>query len=168
MATDRLPFGTRVTVAATVKPRYLRWDTTRTVYDDDGSGMFLWGREEQVDPPVLVNNDTERSDDIGEPLEGASDVPEKGIHRRLRRFSATLAGVVVGWVWRVEGEYWGPSGGHDYYTGEYDHDPGGLAETRRVKLYQVAIDPGEVGQQFHPACIVLGHPDDVRPMLTEG
>ena len=166
---DRLPFGTRVHVTANIRPVYLTWQTTRTVYDPSPSGGFRMGREVTLDPPILIVNDDE-SDHVGLQMPGGAEVPERGVHRRLRRFfdGAPGEGVVIGWVVRAEGEYAAPSGGRDPWTGEADYDPGGLTETGRHRLYQVAMDPGEVGQRFHPANILLVHPDDVRPLLTEG
>ena len=64
---SRLPFGTRVDVAAVVEPRYLTW---KTAYDP-------------FRPPVLIDP---RHEDIGDPLPDTTGVPAEGLHRRLRRF----------------------------------------------------------------------------------
>ena len=37
-----------------------------------------------------------------------------------------------------------------------------LEESGRHRLYQVALDPGEVGKRFAPADVVLVHPDDLQ------
>ena len=160
---SRLPFGTAVNLSAVVEPRYLSWRTTRTVYDPPDLGKFALGREEPVDPPELrVASHGKDATDIGDPLDSTEEIPRGGVHRRLRRFPDEAQGLVVGWVWRAEGQY------HDARVssrfGEYDEEPPHLAETRRVRLYQVAVDPGEVGEQFYPARIVLAHPDDVNDL----
>ena len=154
---SRLPFGTRVHVAAVVEPRYLTWQTERTVFDPTPRGGLRMGREVPVDPPVLIDP---RHEDIGGPLPHPTAVPDKGTHRRLRRFGRVASGVVVGWVWRAEGHYHEAS-----YHFEDDQDHAYLDEAGRHRLYQVALDPGEVGRRFVPADVVLVHPDnlEVRP-----
>ena len=112
------------------------------------------GREVPVDPPVLIDP---RHEDIGDPLPGTVDVHATGLHRRLRRFGRDASGVVVGWVWRAEGHYHEAS-----YHFEDDQDRAYLDESRRHRLYQVALDPGEVGKRFAPADVVLVHPDDLQ------
>ena len=135
---NRLPFGTRVDVVAVVEARYLTW---KTAYDP-------------FRPPVLIDP---RHEDIGDPLPGTVAVRAPGLHRRLRRFRRAASGVVVGWVWRAEGHYHEAS-----YHFEDDQDHAYLDESGRHRLYQVALDPGEVGGRFAPADVVLVHPDDVE------
>ena len=149
---SRLPFGTRVHVTAVVEPRYLAWQTERTI-----GHPYRQSLTAPVDPPVLIDP---RHEDIGDPLPGTTDVRATGLHRRLRRFGRDVSGVVVGWVWRAEGHYHEAS-----YHFEDDQDHAYLDESRRHRLYQVAVDPGEVGRRFVPADIVLVHPDnlEVRP-----
>ena len=153
---NRLPFGTRVDVAAVVEARYLTWQTERTVFDPTPRGGLRMGREVPVDPPVLTD---ERNpfQSVGDPLPGTTDVPASGTHRRLRRFGREASGVVVGWVWRAEGHYHEAS-----YHFEDDQDRAYLDESGRHRLYQVALDPGEVGGRFVPADVVLVHPDDIE------
>ena len=153
---SRLPFGTRVDVAAVVEPRYLTWKTERTVFDPSSLGPMRMGRQVPVDPPVLTD---ERHEDIGDPLPGTTDVPASGTHRRLRRFRRAASGVVVGWVWRTEGAY--HEGYVTFYMEPVEHGPY-LDESGRHRLYQVALDPGEVGGRFVPADVVLVHPDDIE------
>jgi len=155
---NRLPFGTRVHVAAVVEPRYLTWQTRRTVFDPSSLGPMRMGRQVPVDPPVLIDP---RHEHIGDPLPGTTDVRAGGLHRRLRRFGQDASGVVVGWVWRAEGHY------HEadeprYFDEEGDGGQAYLDESGRHRLYQVALDPGEVGKRFAPADVVLVHPDDVE------
>ena len=157
---NRLPFSTRVDVAAVVEPRYLSWQTERTVFDPTPRGGLRMGREVPVDPPVLTVKGDEH-EPFGDPLPGTVDVPAEGLHRRLRRFGRDASGVVVGWVWRAEGHY------HEadqprYFDEEGDGGQAYLDESRRHRLYQVALDPGEVGNRFVPADIVLVHPDDLE------
>ena len=155
---NRLPFGTRVHVAAVVEPRYLTWQTRRLSFNPSLLGTFMIGRDVPVDPPVLTD---ERHEDIGDPLPDTTDVRAGGLHRRLRRFGRDASGVVVGWVWRAEGHY------HEADEPRY-FDEGGdggqayLEESGRHRLYQVALDPGEVGKRFAPADVVLVHPDDLE------
>ena len=151
---SRLPFGTRVHVTAVVEPRYLAWQTERTI-----GHPYRQSLKAPVNPPVLtVEGDAHEP--TGGPLPGTTAVPDKGTHRRLRRFGRDVPGVVVGWVWRAEGHYHEAS-----YHFEDDQDHAYLDESRRHRLYQVAVDPGEVGRRFVPADIVLVHPDnlEVRP-----
>ena len=157
-----LPFGTPARVTSAVEPRYLHWITSRTVYDPPTpSGGFRLGREVPVDPPVLeVESSKHAPDDLGDPLPDTDEVPLDGIHRRLRRFPLDDArGIIVGWVYRAEGRY---SPGYVSGWDEPEEQPPYLSETGRHRLYQIAIDPGEVGNQFHPARIILAHPDDVK------
>ena len=155
---SRLPFCTRVDVAAVVEARYLTWKTERTVVDPSSLGPMRMGRGVPVDPPVLIDP---RHEHIGDPLPGTTDVRATGLHRRLRRFGRDASGVVVGWVWRAEGHY------HEADEPRY-FDEGGdggqayLDESGRHRLYQVALDPGEVGKRFVPADVVLVHPDDLQ------
>ena len=135
---SRLPFGTRVDVVAVVEARYLTW---KTAYDP-------------FRPPVLIDP---RHEHIGDPLPDTTTVRAGGLHRRLRRFRRDASGVVVGWVWRAEGHYHEAS-----YHFEDDQDRAYLDESRRHRLYQVALDPGEVGKRFAPADVVLVHPDDLQ------
>ena len=153
---SRLPFGTRVDVAAVVEPRYLSWQTERTVFDPSLRGGLRMGREVSVDPPVLIDP---RHEDIGDPLPDTTAVRAPGTHRRLRRFRRAASGVVVGWVWRAEGAY--HEGYVTFYMEPEEHGPY-LDETGRHRLYQVALDPGEVGRRFAPADVVLVHPDDIE------
>ena len=155
---NRLPFSTRVHVAAVVEPRYLTWQTERTVFDPSLRGGLRMGREVPVDPPVLTD---ERNlfQSVGDPLPGTTDVPASGTHRRLRRFGQDVSGVVVGWVWRAEGAY--HEGYVTFYMEPEEHGPY-LDESGRHRLYQVALDPGEVGKRFAPADVVLVHPDDLQ------
>lgn len=169
---DHLPFGAHVLVAHRVEPRYLKWHTTLTTRHEAGLlGGFRKADEVPLDPPVLGTDRWHpadfgvREEDIGEPCSGSTDIPERGTHRRLRRFPEETSGLVVGWVWRAEGSY-----REGYvraaYDGEPDDQPPYLAESGRIRLYQVAVDPGEVGQRFFPARIVLAHPDDVREVAS--
>jgi len=137
---SRLPFGTRVDVVAVVEARYLTW---KTAYDP-------------FRPPVLIDP---RHEDIGDPLPGTVAVRAPGLHRRLRWFGREASGVVVGWVWRTEGAY--HEGYVTFYMEPEEHGPY-LDETGRHRLYQVALDPGEVGGRFAPADVVLVHPDDIE------
>ena len=149
-----LTFGTRVHVDMIVEPRYLTWQTERTVFDPTPRGKMRIGREVPVDPPVLIDP---RHEHIGDPLPDTTTVRAGGLHRRLRRFRRDASGVVVGWVWRAEGHYHEAS-----YHFEDDQDRAYLNESRRHRLYQVALDPGEVGNRFVPADVVLVHPDDLQ------
>ena len=153
---NRLPFGARVDVAAVVEARYLTWQTERTVFDPSLRGGLRMGREVSVDPPVLIDP---RHEDIGDPLPGTVAVRAPGLHRRLRWFGREASGVVVGWVWRTEGAY--HEGYVTFYMEPEEHGPY-LDETGRHRLYQVALDPGEVGRRFVPADVVLVHPDDIE------
>ena len=155
---NRLPFGTRVDVAAVVEARYLSWQTERTVFDPTPRGGLRMGREVPVDPPVLTVKGDEH-EPLGDPLPGTTDVPVSGTHRRLRRFGREASGVVVGWVWRAEGAY--HEGYVTFYMESEEHGPY-LDESGRHRLYQVALDPGEVGGRFVPADVVLVHPDDIE------
>ena len=148
---NRLPFGTRVDVAAVVEPRYLSWQTNRPIYHPYRQSLTA-----PVDPPVLTVKGDEH-EPLGDPLPGTTDVPASGTHRRLRRFGREASGVVVGWVWRAEGHYHEAS-----YHFEDDQDHAYLDESGRHRLYQVALDPGEVGGRFAPADVVLVHPDDIE------
>ena len=147
---SRLPFGTRVDVAAVVEPRYLTWQTARTI-----GHPYRQSLTAPVDPPVLIVEGDEY-EPTGGPLPYTTAVPDKGTHRRLRRFGRDVSGVVVGWVWRAEGHYHEAS-----YHFEDDQDRAYLDESGRHRLYQVAVDPGDVGKRFAPAYIVLVHPDDI-------
>ena len=151
---NRLPFGTRVHVTAVVEPRYLSWQTARPIYHPYRQSLTA-----PVDPFVLTVND-DAHETLGGPLPHTTAVPTSGLHRRLRRFGREASGVVVGWVWRAEGHYHEAS-----YHFEDDQDRAYLDESGRHRLYQVALDPGEVGRRFVPADIVLVHPDnlEVRP-----
>ena len=151
---SRLPFGTRVHVTAVVEPRYLTCKPEHSVADHGPRGTFLRHHKVPVDPPVLIDP---RHGDIGDPLPHTTDVPASGLHRRLRRFGRDVSGVVVGWVWRAEGHYQKTS----YHFENYQNRPY-LEESGRHRLYQVAVDPGEVGKRFAPAYIVLVHPDDLE------
>ena len=155
---SRLPFGTRVDVAAVVEPRYLTWQTERTVFDPTPRGGLRMGREVPVDPPVLTVKGDEH-EPLGDPLPDTTGVPAEGLHRRLRRFGREASGVVVGWVWRAEGAY--HEGYVTFYMEPEEHGPY-LDETGRHRMYQVALDPGEVGRRFVPADVVLVHPDDTE------
>ena len=154
---SRLPFSTRVHVVAVVEPRYLTWQTRRLSFNPSLLGTFMIGRDVPVDPPVLTD---ERNpfQSIGDPLPGTTDVPASGTHRRLRRSGQDVSGVVVGWVWRAEGHYQKTS----YHFEEDYQDRPYLEESGRHRLYQVALDPGEVGKRFAPADVVLVHPDDLQ------
>lgn len=166
--TDHLPFGTPVTVSHRVEARYLRWHTTRQV--DAGPGLFGPIRRVEtvtLDTPVLGIADPQFPDlgidtAIGFPCPGAEPVPEKGTYRRLRRYADRASGLVVGWVWRAEGQYHAAIRGGYSIDGDYDAEQAFLAESGRIRLYQVAVDPGEVGDRFHPARIALAHPNDVE------
>ena len=153
---NRLPFGTRVDVAAVVEPRYLTWQTERTVFDPTPRGGLRMGREVPVDPPVLTVKGDEH-EPLGDPLPGTVDVPAEGLHRRLRRFGREVSGVVVGWVWRAEGSYHEAS-----YHFEEDQDQPYLDASGRYWLYQVALDPGDPGRRPWPVTIVLAYLDDVE------
>ena len=153
---SRLPFSTRVHVVAVVEPRYLTWQTRRTVFDPSLREGWRMGREAPVDPPVLIDPRHE-DEPLGGPLPHTTTVRAGGLHRRLRRFRRDASGVVVGWVWRAEGHYHEAS-----YHFEDDQDRAYLDESRRHRLYQVALDPGEVGKRFVPADVVLVHPDDLQ------
>ena len=150
---NRLPFGTRVDVAMVVEPRYLAWQTERTI-----GHPYRQSLTAPVDPPVLTVEGDEH-EPTGGPLFDTTDVPAGGTHRRLRRFRREASGVVVGWVWRAEGAYHG--GYVTGYTEPEGHGPY-LDESRRHRLYQVAVDPGDVGRRFVPADIVLVHPDNLE------
>ena len=149
---SRLPFGTRVRVAAVVEPRYLSWQTNRPIYHPYRQSLTA-----PVDPPVLTVKGDEH-EPLGDPLPGTTVVPASGLHRRLRRFGREASGVVVGWVWRAEGAY--HEGYVTFYMEPEEHGPY-LDESGRHRLYQVALDPGEVGRRFVPADVVLVHPDDI-------
>lgn len=162
-ATPLPAFGTRVNVRATVEPRYLRWVTERR--RDFSLGILSFGTDtEPVDPPVLEDASAVPKGPIGEPLLGSPDVPDKGIHRRLRRFDADTTGIVIGSVLRQEGYYVEGSSSVNPVTGEYDGEEPRLAPARTVRLVQVACQPdGPRG----PAKTVLTHPDDISPVLAQ-
>lgn len=148
--TDPIPFGAHVHVRATVEPRYLRWVTERRKHID-GFVLSFDTDTEPVDPPALADDSAIPKGPIGDPLPGSPDVPDNGVHRRLRRLDADTTGVVVGSVLRKEGRYIEGGSGFD--------EPAFLSPAHTVRLVQVACEPdGPRG----PARIVLAHPDDVE------
>jgi hypothetical protein len=161
---SRLPFGTPVTFPAIVEPRYLKWQTETIAYEPVRFDGFRLGHEVTLDPPALVCNDREW-EPIGDPLPGTADVPagSTGVHRRLRRFPVSGGtGLVVGWTFRIEGEHYAQHSSHNPYTGEHDYEPGGIAETGRYWLYQVAVDTGDGTRHAAPAHVVLVYPTDAK------
>lgn len=96
----------------------------------------------------------------GSPLPKPSPLPDtQGTFRVLRRFPRDARGLVVGRTWRLEGRYH-----HASTAYRDDYDPARLESFRRVEVYQVAIDPGDVGQRRYRADIALALPNDLSAL----
>ena len=160
-------FGDRVRVHHVLRPLYLKWLTHVSVPVPSGHGPFMLNEEREVEPRLAVADrnglpDVLPTDDLGEPLPEPSPLPgSKEVRRMLRRFSSGAGGVVVGRTYRHEGIYFAGHRASSYF-GDDDYEPAQLDQTRRVKVYEVALGGSWPDGHPYPASIVTAIPDDME------
>jgi hypothetical protein len=167
---EPFPFGTRVKITHTLEPCYVQGARLKTREPGSASGFqLLW--EADPDAPLTYHDVTggnypapDNEGLPGLPLDPPSPLPERGVHRMLRRHlvTAPTIGIVIGYSFRMEGQHFpgSPSGG--YYDPE--PEPAYFEGSRRVPIHEVALPPGHDGGWVWPARTVIATLTDIKEM----